>query len=216
MSLRITFLRRISMFELIPNPVPLSILAVTIVMSILAFNREHLMRQWLLVPYAINHGGSYRTFITSGFIHADYPHLFFNMFTFYFFAFPLEGVMGPVKFTVLYFASMIISSIPSYLKNRNNPQYASLGASGAVSGVVFGYILYDPLSRIYIMFIPLGIPAFVYAFLYLGYCVYASRRQSDNINHSAHFWGSLTGFLITVVFDPGIIVRFVGRIQSFM
>ncbi|HNX58658.1 MAG TPA: rhomboid family intramembrane serine protease, partial [Spirochaetota bacterium] len=77
------------MFESIPNPVPLSILAVTIVMSILAFNREHLMRQWLLVPYAINHGGSYRTFVTSGFIHADYPHLFFNMFTFYFFAFPL-------------------------------------------------------------------------------------------------------------------------------
>jgi membrane associated rhomboid family serine protease len=204
------------MFESIPNPVPLSILAVTIVMSILAFNRENLMRQWLLTPYSIRRGGSYRTFITSGFIHADYPHLFFNMFTFYFFAFPLEGIMGPVKFTVLYFASMIISSIPSYLKNRDNPQYASLGASGAVSGVVFGYILYDPLSRIYIMFIPLGIPAFVYAFLYLGYCVYASRRQSDNINHSAHFWGSLTGFLITIVFDPGVVVNFIARIQSFL
>ena len=204
------------MFESIPNPVPLSILAVTIVMSILAFNREHLMRQWLLTPYSISRGGSYRTFITSGFIHADYPHLFFNMFTFYFFAFPLEGIMGPVKFTVLYFASMIISSVPSYLKNRDNPQYASLGASGAVSGVVFGYILYDPLSRIYIMFIPLGIPAFVYAFLYLGYCVYASKRQSDNINHSAHFWGSLTGFLVTIIFDPGVVVKFVERIQSFM
>jgi len=204
------------MLDMIPNPVPLSILAVTIVMSILAFKHTHLMKQWLLTPYNISRSGSYRTFITSGFIHADYQHLFFNMFTFFFFAFPLEGIMGPVKFTVLYFASMIIASIPSYLKHKNNPQYASLGASGAVSGVVFGYILYEPLSRIYFMFIPVGIPAFIYAFLYLGYCIYAARRQNDNINHSAHFWGSLTGFLITVAFNPEVISRFFERIQSFL
>ncbi len=204
------------MFEMIPNPVPLSILAVTVVISILAFKHKHLMQKWLLTPYNISRSGSYRTFITSGFIHADYQHLFFNMFTFYFFAFPLEEIMGPVKFTILYFASMIIASIPTYLKNKDNPRYASLGASGAVSGVVFGYILYEPLSRIYIMFIPIGIPAFIYAFLYLAYCFYSARRQSDNINHSAHFWGSLTGFIITVAFNPDVINRFIERIQSFI
>ncbi|MBP9023445.1 MAG: rhomboid family intramembrane serine protease [Spirochaetes bacterium] len=204
------------MLDMIPNPVPLSILAVTVVMSIIAFKHKHLMQQWLLTPYNISRSGSYRTFITSGFIHADYQHLFFNMFTFYFFAFPLEEIMGPAKFTILYFASMIIANIPTYLKNKENPRYASLGASGAVSGVVFGYILYEPLSRIYIMFIPLGIPAFIYAFLYLAYCVHAARRQADNINHSAHFWGSLTGFIITVAFNPDVINRFIERIQSFL
>jgi len=204
------------MLDMIPNPVPLSILAVTIVMSVLAFKHAHLMKQWLLTPYNISRSGSYRTFLTSGFIHADYQHLFFNMFTFYFFAFPLEDIMGPVKFTVLYFASLIISSIPSYLKNKDNPRYASLGASGAVSGVVFGFILYEPLSRIYFMFIPVGIPAFIYAFLYLGYCIYSARRRSDNINHSAHFWGSLTGFIITVAFDHDVVGRFIERIQSFI
>lgn len=138
------------------------------------------------------------------------------MFTFYFFAFPLESIMGPVKFSILYFASMVIADLPSFFMNRNNPAYASLGASGAVSGVVFGYILYDPLSRIYIMFLPVGIPAFIYAFLYLGYCVYASKKQGDHINHSAHFWGSLTGAIITIAFNPGVTASFIDRIVRYI
>lgn len=110
---------------------------------------------------------------------------------------------------------MILSAIPTFIKNRNNPNYASLGASGAVSGVVFGFILYNPLSRIYIMFIPIGIPAFIYAVLYLVYCVYASKRQSGNINHSAHFWGSLAGVIIAVIFDPQVLEGFIQRISGF-
>ena len=200
----------------IPNPVPLTILAVTIIMSILAFNNPARMNAWILSPYRMTRTSSYTSFITSGFIHADVGHLFFNMITFYFFAFPLESIMGPVRFTILYFASMIIADLPSFFKNRNNPLYASLGASGAVSGVVFGYILYDPLSRIYIMFIPIGIPAFIYAFLYLAYCVYASKRQGGHINHSAHFWGSLTGAILTILFNPAVLLVFIGKILSFI
>jgi membrane associated rhomboid family serine protease len=200
----------------IPNPVPLSILVVTVIMSVLAFRNPRRMSQWILSPYRMVRSSSYSSFITSGFIHADMGHLFFNMFTFYFFAFPLESIMGPVKFSILYFASMVIADLPSFFMNRNNPAYASLGASGAVSGVVFGYILYDPLSRIYIMFLPVGIPAFIYAFLYLGYCVYASKKQGDHINHSAHFWGSLTGAIITIAFNPGVTASFIDRIVRYI
>jgi membrane associated rhomboid family serine protease len=136
------------------------------------------------------------------------------MFTFLFFAPPLEAILGPVRFTVLYLSCLIISAIPSYLKNRSNPDYASLGASGAVSGVVFGYILYYPLSKIYIMFIPIGVPAFIYAVLYLAYCVYAAKRGGGNINHSAHFWGSFAGIIIALLFDPSAIEGYVKVIRS--
>jgi membrane associated rhomboid family serine protease len=200
----------------IPNPVPVAVLVVTMVMSVIAFRSPALMQKWILSPYRMTRSSWYTPFITSGFIHADIGHLFFNMFTFYFFAFPLDTIMGPAKFAVLYFASMIISDLPSFVKNRNNPSYASLGASGAVSGVVFGYILYEPLSRIYIMFIPVGIPAFVYAALYLVYCAYAARKQGDHINHSAHFWGSLAGVVITVIFDPGVLEGFISKILQFI
>jgi membrane associated rhomboid family serine protease len=202
--------------NIIPNLVPVAILAVTMVVSVIAFRNPALMQKWILSPYRMTRSSWYTSFITSGFIHADIGHLFFNMFTFYFFAFPLNEIMGSMKFSILYFASMIIADLPSFVKNRNNPSYASLGASGAVSGVVFGFILYEPLSRIYIMFIPVGIPAFVYAALYLVYCVYAARRQGDHINHSAHFWGSLAGVVITVIFDPGVFGGFINKILQFI
>ncbi|HEY1406978.1 MAG TPA: rhomboid family intramembrane serine protease [Spirochaetota bacterium] len=185
-------------------------------MSIIAFNSPSRMYGWMLSPFKMKTMRSYSAFITSGFIHSDIGHLVFNMFTFYFFAFALTNMMGPVAFAVLYFASMIISNLPSFIQNRNNASYASLGASGAIAAVVFGYIMYDPLSRIFIMFIPIGIPAFVYAFLYLAYCAYAARKQGDMINHSAHFWGSLAGIAITILFDPGVVRSFIEKIIGFV
>jgi membrane associated rhomboid family serine protease len=197
------------------NPVSSVILAITVIMSIIAFRYPAYMGKWILSPYRMFRGSSYWQLITSGFIHADAGHLFFNMLTFYFFAFPLENIIGAWRFVVLYFACMLISTIPSFLKNRDNPDYASLGASGAVSGVVFGYILYISLSKIYLMFIPIGIPAFIYAFLYLGYCVYAAKKQGGRINHSAHFWGSISGAVITILFDPGVFDVFARSIGNF-
>ena len=203
------------MNELIQTPVSFTILIITILMSVIAFKRPDLLDKWMLIPSRITQKKSYFEFITSGFIHADMGHLFFNMFTFYFFAVPLESKMGPVNFLILYFASMIISVIPSYIYNRANPHFASLGASGAVSGAVFGCILYYPLSKIYIMFIPIGIPAFLYAILYLIYCIYSSHRQGGTINHSAHFWGSLSGLIITIMFDPSAVINFLRMISVF-
>jgi membrane associated rhomboid family serine protease len=198
----------------LPNAVPLTILGVTVIMSLIALHNPLKMGQWVLSPYIINQNGSYSRFITSGLIHADYGHLFFNMISFYFFAFALEEQLGPVRFAVLYFASMIFADIPTFIKYKNNPSYASLGASGAVSAVIFGYILYYPMNKIYIMFVPMGIPAFIFAILYLAYCIWAAKRHLGNINHSAHFWGALSGVALVLIHEPLALKNCIEQIRS--
>jgi membrane associated rhomboid family serine protease len=188
------------------NPSAISILVITILTSFAAF---YINPQWItllaLKPYDIFHHKRYYTMVTSGFVHANMSHLLFNMLTFYFFAFRLEKIIGSVPVLILYFLSLIISDLPTVIKQKENQQYASLGASGAVSAVVFSFILFFPLSKIYIMFIPIGIPAFLYAILYLLYCIYASRNNQDNINHDAHFYGALCGVVLTLLIKPVVI-----------
>ena len=193
-------------------PVAGVILIVTVVMSLIAFSNAGLMEKMMLVPERMLERKNFLPFITSGMIHADAAHLLFNMLTFYFFAFSLEGSMGHWQFAVLYLAGMVLADIPSFIRHHDDPGYASLGASGAVSAVVFGYILYHPLDKLYIMFLPVGIPAIIYAVLYLLYCVYASRRGGGRINHSAHFWGSLAGIVITIAFDYSVAFGFIAQI----
>ena len=141
-------------------------------------------------------------------------HLFFNMFTFYAFAFTLEQMMGSWQFGLMYFIALILSDLPTVFKHKDDFHYNSLGASGAISAVLFSYILYNPLSKIYIMFIPIGIPAVIFGGLYLIYCAYASKNSRDNINHDAHFFGALTGLIFTVIFVPGIIQHFIAALTG--
>jgi membrane associated rhomboid family serine protease len=126
------------------------------------------------------------------------------MLSYFFFAFSLEKIIGHWQFALIYISGIVLSDISSIVKNKNNISYYSLGASGAISSVLFSYILFDPMSKIYIFFIPIGIPAYIFALLYLGYCVYASKTQSDNINHEAHFWGAINGWLITIILYPHV------------
>jgi len=109
---------------------------------------------------------------------------------------------------------LILSDLPTVFKHKDDFHYNSLGASGAISAVLFSYILYNPLSKIYIMFIPIGIPAVVFGGLYLIYCAYASKNSRDNINHDAHFFGALTGLIFTVIFVPGIIQHFIAALTG--
>ena len=190
-------------------PVASIIFVFTIVTSLYAFYDNSVYGKFMLHPYSVSKGNSIYTLITSGLIHADWMHLFFNMFTFYAFAFTLERLMGSWQFGLLYFLGLILSDIPTVFKHKDNFHYNSLGASGAVSAVLFSYILYNPMSKIYIMFIPIGIPAVVFGFLYLIYCAYASRNSRDHINHDAHFFGALTGLIFTIIFVPGIIQNFI-------
>lgn len=163
----------------------------------------------MLHPYSVARNQQTYTVITSGFIHKDFTHLLFNMMSYFFFAFALEDRIGHLQFGVLYFISLIVSDIPSIIKHKDNYGYYSLGASGAISAVVFAAIMYDPTAIFNIMFIPIPIWAFVYGILYLVYCTYASKHSHDAINHDAHLYGALTGIVLAVVFDHTVIGTFI-------
>ncbi|MCZ4243290.1 rhomboid family intramembrane serine protease [Pedobacter punctiformis] len=189
-------------------PVATLIFVFTVVTSLYAFYDHSLYGKFMLHPYSVSKGHRIYSVITSGLIHKDWMHLFFNMFTFAAFAFTLEQLMGSWRFGLLYFLGLILSDLPTIFKHRDDFHYNSLGASGAISAVLFSFILYNPMSKIYIMFIPIGIPAVVFGVIYLVYCAYASRNSRDSINHDAHFFGALTGLIFTIVFVPGILQNF--------
>lgn len=192
-------------------PVASIIFVFTLITSIYAFNNTDLFGKFMLHPYSVAKGNKLYTFITSGLIHADWMHLFFNMFTFFFFAFQLEAIIGHWQFAVLYIVSLIVSDIPTAIRHKNDYRYSSLGASGAISAVLFSYILFKPLSLIGVMFIPM--PAIVFGVLYLIYCMYMSKNSRDSINHDAHFFGALSGLILTVIFIPGVIPHFVSELS---
>jgi membrane associated rhomboid family serine protease len=188
------------------------IVIITAITSFIAFSNQKLYGDLIMYPPAINRGQYYRL-LTSGFIHADFNHLIFNMLTLYFFGRSIETVMisiiGKYGFLALYLGGIIISDIPSYLKNRNNSQYASLGASGGVSSVVFAFILFAPWQ--WFTFPP--VPAIVYGIGYLFYCVYMGKKGGDRINHDAHFWGALYGIAFTIINEPRIGAHFINQLM---
>ena len=191
-------------------PVACVIFAITIAISFIAFSSDWVYENFILHTYSVYRGKSLHTLITSGFIHADWMHLFFNMFSFYFFAFTLEGILGHWQFTLLYLVSMVLADLPSVAKHKDDFGYRSLGASGAISAVIFSYILFDPLAGMGFVFLPgVSIPAVVFGILYLVYCSYASKRQLGNINHDAHLFGAISGIMITIILQPHVVGDFV-------
>jgi membrane associated rhomboid family serine protease len=201
-------------------PVASVIFAIIIIVSLLAFYNDNLYNKLILQPYDVSRGKKVYTLITSGFIHADWSHLFFNMFSYFFFAFQLEATLGHWQFGLLYMVSLVLSDLPSVAKHKNDIWYRSLGASGAISAVVFGYIMFNPLNSLYLMFIPIPIPAIVFGVLYLVYCSYASKRGQGNINHDAHLFGALSGVMITVILVPQVVPYFfhtiIEKVQSLL
>lgn len=190
-------------------PIATLILLITVGISLYGlYLKPSLIDSWVLRPYNFIHRKQWYTIITSGFIHADLGHLFFNMFSFFFFAFSLEARIGSTQFLFLYMVSMILADVTTILKHRNHQGYSSLGASGAVAGVLFSYIIFFPYAKLLIFPIPFPIPAPIFALLYLAYCYYAGRKAVDMINHEAHFWGALAGFIITALLAPSAIVEF--------
>ena len=190
------------------SPAAALLFAITLAVSLLALYRmPGLIGRFVMRPYFVARGKQVETVITSGFVHGDLGHLLFNMVTFYFFAFTLERILGTPAFLVLYFAALVLSSVCSIAKERNNPQYATLGASGAISAVLFAYILYEPFSTLVIFPIPVPIPAFVFAIAYIAYSFWASKNGRDNINHDAHLCGAVTGVAYVLITDPGVLGR---------
>ncbi len=188
--------------------VALVIFSGTIAFSLLGlYSNPKIVERNLFRPYWIARKKQYDTFITSGFVHADLMHLLFNMMTFFFFAFPLETWIGSVKFTLLYFIGLVASHIGTYRKHKNNPEYASLGASGAISAVLFASIVYNPYQTLYIIPIPFPIPAPLFAVAYLAYSWWASKNPHGRINHDAHFGGALAGLAFVALTDPAAYAR---------
>jgi len=153
-------------------------------------------------PYWFLRRHEYATLITSGFVHADLGHLIFNAITFYSFAFALERYIGTASFLALYFAGLVLGILGTYFKHRSDPNYGTLGASGAILAVLFASIVYFPNQRLFIIPIPVPIPAPLFALGYLAYSYYSARQSRGKINHDAHIGGALTGLAFVALTDP--------------
>lgn len=190
----------------------------TVYTSWRAFQSPDLLNRFVFYPYAVKKLGDYYRFISSGFIHADWMHLIFNMLALYSFGQVVEtyykmyfGQWGGLLYLSLYFGSMIMSDVYSYWKYQDRPHYRSLGASGAVSGVVLSFILFEPWATMFVFFIP--IKAILGGILYLGYSYYASLKTNDNIAHEAHLFGGLFGLAFTGLANHEIINKFIEQLR---
>lgn len=192
------------------------IIIITAIISFTAFSSEKIINDLIFWPPMIKEKNQYYRFVTSGLIHADIAHLAFNMITLYFFGRLVEEYLfipriGKGGYLLFYIAGIIVSEIPSYIRHRNNYSYRSLGASGAVTAVLFSFILLAPWQTIYVFFLP--VPAIIFAALYVGYSIYMDRKGGDNVNHSAHLWGAAWGVLFTIFMEPDIINRFLDQLM---
>jgi membrane associated rhomboid family serine protease len=210
--------------------ITLIIIIITCIISFTAFNNEKVFNDFIFYPPSISHDKQYYRFFTCGFIHADYLHLGFNMWSLYIFGTYLEpqlnGIFGTTAgkfiYLLLYLSSLFFCLLPTYSKNKDNQYYRSLGASGAVSAVVFASFFLEPTAmEVRLFFMPRnwGIPAFIFGFLYLGISSYLDKRGGGNINHSAHIWGALYGIAFMIVFgyalsDEKLLANFISDIQT--
>ncbi len=178
----------------------------------------------LFDPYRINHQRQFHRFFSHALVHADWAHLAVNMFVLYSFGSMVEeafsilfGVGKGIYFYILlYVGGVFLSATPSYGKHKDNAWYTAVGASGAVSAVLFSSIIISPLSGIGFILLPFSIPAFIFGILYLIFSAYMSKKGQDNIGHDAHFWGALFGLAFTIIAKPALLAGFINQISTFM
>ncbi len=191
------------------------IIGLTVVVSFLCFSNSLWFDKLSLKPFRIIHAQEWYRLITHGFVHADWLHLFVNMFTFWSFGTYIESVFthlgfGQGAFLLLYFGGMIVASLSDLIRYRNAAWYTSIGASGAVSAVLFTAIFLNPWDKI-LLFAVLPIPGILFGVLYLAYCQYMAKQGGDNINHYAHFYGAIFGFIFPILLDPRLFEIFLSH-----
>lgn len=195
----------------------LLIILLTIIVSVIAFKRNDLFNKWSLIPHQIVYNHKYFQLFSSGFIHSGWAHLAINMLVLWSFGENVESffvelfqnpLSGKIFFLLFYLSAIPIASIAAVIKHRHHPEYMAVGASGAVSAVVFCSIIFDPLSKLIILPIPIPIPAILFGIAYLIYSWYMSRNSNDNIGHDTHFWGAIYGIIIPLAIEPTLGLRF--------
>ncbi len=201
--------------------ISIGIIALTVIVSLVAFNNRELFRRLVFSPYDIKHFKNSYRFLSYGLIHADWVHLLVNMMVLYSFGRIVEasyiglfGIKGILYYLLLYIGGIALSTLPSYGKHKNDYSYTAVGASGAVSAVVFASIIFSPLSKIYIFPLPIGIPAILFAVLYLVYSWYMGKKNLDNVGHDAHFWGAIFGFVFTIILKPALFMNLIAILSG--
>jgi membrane associated rhomboid family serine protease len=198
------------------------LIAVTVAASFYAWKNTNLFGTLMMNPYRIYREKQYYRFVTSGFIHKDHMHLLLNMLSLYFFGPAIEqifknefGAIGGIYFVIFYILAIIVSDLRTFQKHKNNPGYNSLGASGAVSAVIFAFIIFRPLDKIYIWGV-LGTRGFIMGALFIALSYYQGKKAKDNINHDAHLYGALFGLIFCVIVFPHSIPEFIGQIRAWI
>lgn len=191
------------------------LIIVTAAVSIVCFNKYQLFERLSLKPYRVVQHQEWWRIITHGFVHADWIHLLVNMFTFWSFGGYIETAFeylgfGKWAFLTLYFGGMVAASISDIIRYRNAEWYTSIGASGAVSAVLFAAIFLNPWDKI-LLFAIIPIPGILFGVLYLAYCQYMARQGGDNINHNAHFYGAVFGFVFPILLEPRLFQMFLSH-----
>jgi len=195
------------------------IVGLSVVVSIIALQKSEWFYKLQFNPYQTIHRKEWHRLITHAFIHANWMHLGVNMWVLYLFGRQAEAyynfhfeTKGMFFFILLYLGGILFACLPSIKRHANNPSYNAVGASGAVAAVLFAAVVFDPWNKLYLMFIPIPIPAFVFAILYLAYEIYQDKRSQDNIAHDAHVWGAIFGILFTITIRPVTFLEFIGKI----
>ncbi len=200
--------------------ITLILIAATCLVSILCFTGTFDINKLVFNAYSVWHRKEWYRMLTHGLVHGGWGHLFFNMLTLYFFGKVVEqyfaltfgGTLGCVLYIVLYVSAIAVSSIWDLVKFRDDWNYNAVGASGAVSAILFASILFEPKMGIYIYLIPIPVPGYIFAPLYLLYCWYMAKRNMDNIGHTAHFWGAVYGLVFPLICRPEIFRHFLSQL----
>jgi len=196
-----------------------AIIAITVLVSVLAWNQPELFAKLKFNPFLIRKEREYWRLGSYGLIHADWMHLGINMFVLWSFGsivvqyfqmvFPGKAIF---YYLILYIGGLLVANASAFGKHKDNPYYNAVGASGAVSAVLFSSIIFNPMGEIYLFLIPFGIPAFVFGILYLIYSVYMDKKANDNVGHDAHFWGGIFGLVFTIALKPDLFFHFINEI----
>jgi len=183
------------------------IIAANVVISLKGFNDFSFFEKYKFNIAGIQRGEQIRMF-SSGFLHVDFTHLLFNMLTLYFFAEVVIYHVGVSKFVIIYLLSLLVGNLLSFIMHKEEYHYSAVGASGAVMGVLYSAILFEPDMGLYLFFIPIAIPAWIFGILYLGYSIYGMKARLGNIGHDAHIGGAVAGYVLSIGFVPSPVLHF--------